>query len=278
MNRTPRAMGRHGAMPAGAPMGMKTNPMKTIKRLLKYMTAYKVRLIFVLVCIVFSAGAGVASSLFIQILIDNYITPLMVANEKDFGGLLMAIIIMAVLLTFGALATLLYNRLMVTISQGVQKKIRDEMFSHVFSESLMPEKSHDFSANHEKMKALLEHILWHIKDHEDCFFVFGNGQRGRAVYYADPVSVPEPNFQQNALGFGSWGTKSPYLNDKLGKYGMNNTFGDLIDNDKAFVFENKKKDALTKYLNKWYSDENSEIVLEQVDVIDGHPLWRVRKY
>ena len=131
MNRTPRAMGRHGAMPAGAPMGMKTNPMKTIKRLLKYMTAYKVRLIFVLVCIVFSAGAGVASSLFIQILIDNYITPLMVANEKDFGGLLMAIIIMAVLLTFGALATLLYNRLMVTISQGVQKKIRDEMFSHM---------------------------------------------------------------------------------------------------------------------------------------------------
>ena len=103
MNRTPRAMGRHGAMPAGAPMGMKTNPMKTIKRLLKYMTAYKVRLIFVLVCIVFSAGAGVASSLFIQILIDNYITPLMVANEKDFGGLLMAIIMMAVLLTFGAL-------------------------------------------------------------------------------------------------------------------------------------------------------------------------------
>ena len=94
MNKTPRAMGRHGAMPAGAPMGMKTNPMKTIKRLLKYMTAYKVRLIFVLVCIVFSAGAGVASSLFIQILIDNYITPLMVANEKDFGGLLMAIIIM----------------------------------------------------------------------------------------------------------------------------------------------------------------------------------------
>lgn len=42
-----------------------------------------------------------------------------------------------------------------------------EMFSHVFSESLMPEKSHDFSANHEELKALLEHILWHIKDHED---------------------------------------------------------------------------------------------------------------
>ena len=41
------------------------------------------------------------------------------------------------------------------------------MFSHVFSESLMPEKSHDFSANHEELKALLEHILWHIKDHED---------------------------------------------------------------------------------------------------------------
>ena len=135
-------------------------------------------------------------------------------------------------------------------------------------------KMHEKALSGQTSPALAEYI----KDHEDCFFVFGNGQRGRAVYYADPVSVPEPNFQQNALGFGSWGTKSPYLTEKLGKYGMNNTFGDLIDNDKAFVFENKKKDALTKYLNKWYSDENSEIVLEQVDVIDGHPLWRVRKY
>lgn len=118
-------------------------------------------------------------------------------------------------------------------------------------------------------------LAQYLEDHEDSFFVFGNGQRGKSVYYADPLTVPEPNFQKNALGFGSWGTESPYLTEKLQRYGMSNTFADLIDNENAFVFEDKKKEALTTYLNKWYGDENSQIVLEPVDVIDGHPLWRV---
>ncbi len=69
------------------PMAM-GDPVKTIKRLLKYFGAYKGRFIVVLLCIIFSAAAGVASSLFIQILIDNYITPLLVADKKDFSGLL----------------------------------------------------------------------------------------------------------------------------------------------------------------------------------------------
>ena len=112
------------------PMAM-GDPVKTIKRLLKYFGAYKGRFIVVLLCIIFSAAAGVASSLFIQILIDNYITPLLVADKKDFSGLLMLIIIMGAVLFAGAIATLIYNRLMVTISQGIQKKIRDEMFANM---------------------------------------------------------------------------------------------------------------------------------------------------
>ncbi len=123
-------MKTHGAPKMGPPK-MMNDPKKTIKRLLKYFGAYKLRFVFVLFFIILSAGAGVASSLFIQILIDDYITPLMVANQKDFGGLLTAIIVMGVILALGALATLLYNRLMVTISQGIQKKIRDEMFAHM---------------------------------------------------------------------------------------------------------------------------------------------------
>ena len=110
------------------PMG---NPMQTIKRLLKYFGAYKKRFILVLFCIIFSAAAGVASALFIQILIDNYITPLLAASKKDFSGLLTLIIVMGAILLAGAISTLIYNRLMVTISQGIQKKIRDEMFAHM---------------------------------------------------------------------------------------------------------------------------------------------------
>ena len=126
-----RQPAKAGFDPKNRPPMMKQKPGKTIQRLLSYFKAYKLRFIFVLICIVFSAAAGVASSLFIQILIDNYITPLLVAQEKDFSGLLLLILIMGGILLLGALATLVYNRMMVTISQGIQKKIRDEMFEHM---------------------------------------------------------------------------------------------------------------------------------------------------
>ena len=62
----------------------------------------------------------------------------------------------------------------------------DEMFSHVFSKSLIPEKSHDFSANHEELKALLEHILWHIKDHEDNIssIMYGESEKLFTRYFS----------------------------------------------------------------------------------------------
>lgn len=104
--------------------------VKAIKRLLSYVFAqYKLQFGLVLVFIIVSALAGVVGSKFIQILIDDYITPLMAEAEPDFGGLLRAILTMACIYAFGIVATFLYNRMMVVISQGVQKRIRDELFS-----------------------------------------------------------------------------------------------------------------------------------------------------
>ena len=125
---TPRVHGRRQAMGPPPQMG---DPMKTIKRLLSYMSAYKGRFIFVIVCILISAGAGVVSSMFIQILIDRFITPMIKTKSTDFSGLAGAMAVIGTILVIGAVATLLYNRIMVTISQGIQKKIRDEMFSHM---------------------------------------------------------------------------------------------------------------------------------------------------
>ena len=51
-----------------------------------------------------------------------------------------------------------------------------EMFSHVFSDSLFPEGSHDFSGRHEDLRAHLEHILYHIKDHKDNIRSIMNGE------------------------------------------------------------------------------------------------------
>ncbi|MPQ30177.1 ABC transporter ATP-binding protein [Clostridium estertheticum] len=105
---------------------------KTMKRLFSYVTStYKIHFIIVILCILFSALAGVGGSLFLQIVIDDYITPLLKVSNPVFSGLLKAIFVMAGIYSIGVVATFLYNRLMVTIGQGVQKKIRDEMYSHM---------------------------------------------------------------------------------------------------------------------------------------------------
>ena len=116
----------------GAPKRGAKDQKKTIKRLLSYLTGkYKIQFIFVLVCIIISALAGVRGSLFLENLIDDYITPLIGSSNPDFSGLLGAILKMASIYASGILATLLFNRVMVTIAQGILKTIRDEMFSHM---------------------------------------------------------------------------------------------------------------------------------------------------
>ena len=112
-------------------MGPK-NQKKTIKRLMSYITEkYKWHFLFVLICIVVSALAGVKGSMFIQEVIDNHITPLLSAVNPDFSGLVRAILIMALIYMAGVITTLLYNRVMVVIAQGILKTIRDDMFSHM---------------------------------------------------------------------------------------------------------------------------------------------------
>ncbi len=104
---------------------------KTIKRLLSYLGNYKARFTLVLICIIISALAGVIGALFLQVLIDDYITPLLLVKNPVFTGLLKAVAAMAGIYSIGIVSTLLYNRLMVTIAQGILKKIRDEMFAHM---------------------------------------------------------------------------------------------------------------------------------------------------
>lgn len=117
---------------------MKPNktPVKstTIKRLMSYVTGqYKAQFALVIVCILISSLAGVAGSLFLKTLIDDYIAPLLLQENPVFTGLLQAILIMAGIYLAGVVATFIYNRLMVVIAQGVLKKIRDGMFSHMQS-------------------------------------------------------------------------------------------------------------------------------------------------
>ena len=104
----------------------------TVRRLMRYVgRGYGAQFVLVLLCILVSAIASVSGSLFLGSLIDDYITPLLAMDNPVFDGLLHALIMMGCLYLTGALCALIYNRLMVTISQGVQKKIRDDLFGHM---------------------------------------------------------------------------------------------------------------------------------------------------
>ena len=104
---------------------------KSFVRLLSYMKKYWLQLVLVLVCILVSAIAGVAGSTFLQTLIDDYISPMLLDGSRDFSGLARALTRLGVLYAAGILGTLFYNRLMVVVAQGILKTIRDEMFSHM---------------------------------------------------------------------------------------------------------------------------------------------------
>ncbi|MGN1083564.1 MAG: ABC transporter ATP-binding protein [Lachnospiraceae bacterium] len=102
--------------------------LKTLGRLLSYMREYKGKLLFVVVCILLSSIASAASSLFLQVLIDDYIVPLLGTSAPVFTDLLKALVTIGAIYLIGVLSTLFYNRVMVTIAQGTLKKIRDDMF------------------------------------------------------------------------------------------------------------------------------------------------------
>lgn len=112
----------------------KSSPSKTLKRLLSIMMRkYKLQLFVVFIAILVSAFANVRGSLFLQVVIDDYITPLLGQTNPDFSGLLRAIIMMAMIYLVGIAGTLFYNLVMVKVSEGTQKTIRDNMFTHMES-------------------------------------------------------------------------------------------------------------------------------------------------
>ncbi|MGN1419575.1 MAG: ABC transporter ATP-binding protein [Acutalibacteraceae bacterium] len=120
-----------GQVPA---RGMPKKKVKkgTAKRLFSYIVKGNgLKLTAVIVCIIVSAFANVASSLFIQTLIDDYIEPMLLNGGSDWAGLLKVILQMAALFLCGVLGSYIQTVIMVSVSQGVLRKIRDDMFSHM---------------------------------------------------------------------------------------------------------------------------------------------------
>ena len=104
---------------------------RTVRRLMSYVARYRLRLVLVVLCIILSAVASVLSSTFIGVLIDDYISPLLLQANPVFTGLARALGVMVCVYVVGMISGYFYNRLMVTVAQGVLKDVRDEMFAHM---------------------------------------------------------------------------------------------------------------------------------------------------
>ena len=105
---------------------------RTLQRLMQYIVKpHRLSILLVVILVLFSTLAGVAGSLFLKALIDDYIGPMLLTDSPVFTPLLQAILTMGGIYLIGALSTYLYTRLMIPVAQGVLKQIRDEMFAHM---------------------------------------------------------------------------------------------------------------------------------------------------
>lgn len=110
------------------------NKQATLKRVLAYVFKnYKWRFMAVFVLILISALCMVRFSLFMQTLIDSYITPLLAAKNPDFSGLAHAIFQLIIIGIIGVASTYTFNRLMVYVGQGTMRRIRVDLFTHMES-------------------------------------------------------------------------------------------------------------------------------------------------
>ena len=122
-----------GPMRGGMPKGKKIeNPGKVFKRLMKYVAkSYGPHLVIVAVLIFVSVLANVQGTMFIQSLIDDYIQPMLTTQEPDFGPLAGAIMRVAGFYLIGVAAAYIYNRIMINVTQGVLRNLRNDLFSHM---------------------------------------------------------------------------------------------------------------------------------------------------
>ncbi len=123
--------GMRGRVPGGQKPSVE-NPGKVLKRLMDYvMRHYRIHVIVVVLSILTSVVCNAQGTMFMQSLIDDYIVPLLKTPNPDFSGLAGAIGRVAGFYAIGVFATWLYNWLMVNVTQGTLRDLRNDLFTHM---------------------------------------------------------------------------------------------------------------------------------------------------
>ena len=112
--------------------GNKKNMGAVLKRLMAYiLKKYKWQCLLVALCILVSTAANIGGTLFMRNLIDDYILPFVNRAQPDLTPLLRALLMMAAVYYVGVFCTWAYNFMMIYVSQGMLKTVRDDLFCHM---------------------------------------------------------------------------------------------------------------------------------------------------
>ena len=127
----PPPKGPMGKLPRGVKPQIK-NPGKLFKRVMGYVfRKYKYHYIIVFVLIFLSVIANIQGTMFTKNLIDDYITPFLLTDQPNFAPLAKAMMRVAVFYLIGIVANYSYNRIMIYVTQGTLRDLRDDLFEHM---------------------------------------------------------------------------------------------------------------------------------------------------
>ena len=117
--------------PRSAKMGAKES-LRALKKVVLYILKnYKWHVLTVVLCIFISAITTLVSTLFIRQLIDSYIAPLVKESSPDYSPLAKRLFQLASIMILGVASSLIYNRIMVSVTQGTMKGLRNNIFFHM---------------------------------------------------------------------------------------------------------------------------------------------------
>ena len=108
------------------------NPIGILKRLFAYIFKnYKIHCLLVFIFIIISSLASVIGTMFMKNLIDDYIVPFLKVENPEFSKLFNALVIMGIAYLVGVVSTWAYSRIMVNVTQGTLRNLRDDLFKHM---------------------------------------------------------------------------------------------------------------------------------------------------
>ena len=130
--RQPNFGGPRGPQAQAGFQRVNKNTRNIIWRMAKLVLSdYKLSIGVVLVCIVITSITTLTSTLFTRTLIDDYIVPLTQAENPEYHSLAQVLFKLGIVLLVGVVCSYLYNRLMISVSQGTQLKLRKQIFERM---------------------------------------------------------------------------------------------------------------------------------------------------